>query len=331
MIDSCEHRQQQQRQRRRHEEQYNKQHRHHPFHRSNGHEVHANRCHHTNDHRSSQLIDASQSHRIIIHRTTIHIWAIVLLVFKQILRTIQTIGKHASNHVETTNQCRWMFKDNVNIGNDTRWVPSSSLFPCSNTATTTTSTATIIINFLCTIFTNVGQITYNFEQQIDAIVRLRVTNVTADGSGVSSGVVDRNGGGRSSSRSGTGCGDAYGSGSGNGSFKSTKHTLLLLTTILICLPIWSCHASAVHNLKYSSNTVKTKYGELRGLIVRNNPTVEAYLGVPYATPPTGSLRLVQFVYIFIEILTTPLKRNDTIFKRKRTRNKKEINNFPPRL
>lgn len=63
----------------------------------------------------------------------------------------------------------------------------------------------------------------------------------------------------------------------------------LAITFLICSPICAI-AATTHNMKYSSNVVKTKYGELRGIIVRNNPTVEAYLGVPYATPPTGSLR-----------------------------------------
>lgn len=63
----------------------------------------------------------------------------------------------------------------------------------------------------------------------------------------------------------------------------------LAITFLICSPICAITATT-HNMKYSSNVVKTKYGELRGIIVRNNPTVEAYLGVPYATPPTGSLR-----------------------------------------
>lgn len=63
----------------------------------------------------------------------------------------------------------------------------------------------------------------------------------------------------------------------------------LAITFLICSPICAITATT-HNMKYSSNLVKTKYGELRGIIVRNNPTVEAYLGVPYATPPTGSLR-----------------------------------------
>lgn len=82
-----------------------------------------------------------------------------------------------------------------------------------------------------------------------------------------------------------------------------NHLSFLVITFLICSPICAIKATTTtqqqqqqqqhqhqHNMKYSSNIVKTKYGELRGIIVRNNPTVEAYLGVPYATPPVGSLR-----------------------------------------
>lgn len=61
----------------------------------------------------------------------------------------------------------------------------------------------------------------------------------------------------------------------------------LLLTLLTCATM--CVTTA-HTTKYSSNVAKTKYGELRGIVVRSNPTVEAYLGVPYATPPVGSLR-----------------------------------------
>ncbi|KAF2892902.1 hypothetical protein ILUMI_13271, partial [Ignelater luminosus] len=43
--------------------------------------------------------------------------------------------------------------------------------------------------------------------------------------------------------------------------------------------------------KYSTRVVKTKYGALRGVIVHSHPPVEAFLGVPYATPPVGSLRI----------------------------------------
>lgn len=42
--------------------------------------------------------------------------------------------------------------------------------------------------------------------------------------------------------------------------------------------------------KYSTRVVRTKYGALRGIIVHSYPPVEAFLGVPYATPPIGSLR-----------------------------------------
>lgn len=42
--------------------------------------------------------------------------------------------------------------------------------------------------------------------------------------------------------------------------------------------------------KYSTKTVMTKYGALRGVMVHIHPPVEAFLGVPYATPPVGSLR-----------------------------------------
>lgn len=42
--------------------------------------------------------------------------------------------------------------------------------------------------------------------------------------------------------------------------------------------------------KYSTRVVRTKYGPLRGVMIHIHPPVEAFLGVPYATPPVGSLR-----------------------------------------
>ncbi|KAG5676605.1 hypothetical protein PVAND_006427 [Polypedilum vanderplanki] len=60
----------------------------------------------------------------------------------------------------------------------------------------------------------------------------------------------------------------------------------LLFFIILCIPL----LTSAHTLKYNPNVVKTKYGPLRGIILRQNPTVEGYLGVPYATPPLGSLR-----------------------------------------
>lgn len=80
-----------------------------------------------------------------------------------------------------------------------------------------------------------------------------------------------------------------------GSSSCIKHTnrffkrgfCCFFLVILTCAPFIS---ATLQNPKYSANVVKTKYGHLRGIIVRANPTVEAYLGVPYATPPVGSLR-----------------------------------------
>ncbi|XP_054006258.1 neuroligin-1-like [Hylaeus anthracinus] len=42
--------------------------------------------------------------------------------------------------------------------------------------------------------------------------------------------------------------------------------------------------------KYSTRTVKTRYGILRGVEARSSTSVETYYGVPYATPPVGALR-----------------------------------------
>ncbi|CAD1479407.1 unnamed protein product, partial [Heterotrigona itama] len=44
------------------------------------------------------------------------------------------------------------------------------------------------------------------------------------------------------------------------------------------------------NQKYSTRTIRTRYGTLRGVEDRSSTSVETYYGVPYATPPIGSLR-----------------------------------------
>uniref|UniRef100_A0A182PE25 Carboxylesterase type B domain-containing protein n=1 Tax=Anopheles epiroticus TaxID=199890 RepID=A0A182PE25_9DIPT len=50
-------------------------------------------------------------------------------------------------------------------------------------------------------------------------------------------------------------------------------------------------AGSLNNITYSNSLVKTKYGPLRGIVFRAAPVVvEAFLGVPYASPPIGSLR-----------------------------------------
>ena len=63
----------------------------------------------------------------------------------------------------------------------------------------------------------------------------------------------------------------------NGQF----HILIMMSSTLLMI---------IHSHKYSTRIVRTKYGPLRGIIVHNEPVVEAFLGVPYATPPLGALR-----------------------------------------
>lgn len=61
-----------------------------------------------------------------------------------------------------------------------------------------------------------------------------------------------------------------------------SHLNAILFLVILCIPLLtSTAASSIHNLKYSTNVVKTKYGPLRGIILRQNPTIEGYLGVPY--------------------------------------------------
>ncbi|KAL1140298.1 hypothetical protein AAG570_000230 [Ranatra chinensis] len=49
-------------------------------------------------------------------------------------------------------------------------------------------------------------------------------------------------------------------------------------------------------LSLSTRTIRTKYGELSGVMVtpdsRHLGAVEVFRGVPYASPPTGSLRFM---------------------------------------
>ncbi|KAH8392567.1 hypothetical protein KR215_011720, partial [Drosophila sulfurigaster] len=64
--------------------------------------------------------------------------------------------------------------------------------------------------------------------------------------------------------------------------------LLLLLLLSSLWPDCEC----LHGAKLSNSTVKTKYGLLRGIVVRTTPLVEAFLGIPYASPPVGSLRFM---------------------------------------
>jgi hypothetical protein len=52
-----------------------------------------------------------------------------------------------------------------------------------------------------------------------------------------------------------------------------------------------CHSFVASTHKRSTRVVETKYGPLQGIYIQNLQ-VEAYLGVPYATPPLESLRFM---------------------------------------
>lgn len=63
----------------------------------------------------------------------------------------------------------------------------------------------------------------------------------------------------------------------------------------MCWCVLLQHACCTAN-KYSTRPVRTRYGELRGVVAARTPgtetQVEVFLGVPYATPPLGALRFM---------------------------------------
>ncbi|SPP81564.1 blast:Neuroligin-1 [Drosophila guanche] len=63
----------------------------------------------------------------------------------------------------------------------------------------------------------------------------------------------------------------------------------ILLLLLLLSSLWPDCCECLHG---GSNTVKTKYGLLRGIVVRSTPLVEAFLGIPYASAPVGSLRFM---------------------------------------
>uniref|UniRef100_A0A1B0GDA2 Carboxylesterase type B domain-containing protein n=1 Tax=Glossina morsitans morsitans TaxID=37546 RepID=A0A1B0GDA2_GLOMM len=73
------------------------------------------------------------------------------------------------------------------------------------------------------------------------------------------------------------------------SLSSLPRTFILL---MLLSSLWHGIECFHGTVKLSTNTVKTKYGLVRGIVVRSSPLVEAYLGVPYASPPVGSLRFM---------------------------------------
>lgn len=69
---------------------------------------------------------------------------------------------------------------------------------------------------------------------------------------------------------------------------------IVRSAFLLALLCAQCYLAGTDALagtqKYSTRTVKTRYGVLRGVEARSSTAVETYYGVPYATPPLGALR-----------------------------------------
>ncbi|XP_034173229.1 neuroligin-1 [Osmia lignaria lignaria] len=76
----------------------------------------------------------------------------------------------------------------------------------------------------------------------------------------------------------------------------TDRSKKCLATIVVFLGLLCGHWCSVGaealagSQKYSTRTVRTRYGTLRGVEARSSTSVETYYGVPYATPPVGALR-----------------------------------------
>lgn len=74
--------------------------------------------------------------------------------------------------------------------------------------------------------------------------------------------------------------------------------------VLYIFKLASCSSMDLYkNARLGSRLVQTRYGSLQGIILplenyKFLRPVEAFLGVPYATPPTKSNRLVNFLVLF---------------------------------
>lgn len=71
---------------------------------------------------------------------------------------------------------------------------------------------------------------------------------------------------------------------------SSVHAFLCAMWVIMIVILVDKSGAALTVHKYSTRVVRTKYGPLRGVMMHIHPPVEAFLGVPYATPPVGSLR-----------------------------------------
>lgn len=66
--------------------------------------------------------------------------------------------------------------------------------------------------------------------------------------------------------------------------KSLRKVFQCSTTLLMVIMMWSLpsvSSSHEQQLNHSPDVIKTKYGLLRGVILKNEPLVEGYLGIPY--------------------------------------------------
>lgn len=62
-----------------------------------------------------------------------------------------------------------------------------------------------------------------------------------------------------------------------------RHHLFDMNTNLVklILLIWILPFTSTHEINHSPNIIKTKYGLLRGVILKHEPFIEGYLGIPY--------------------------------------------------
>lgn len=83
---------------------------------------------------------------------------------------------------------------------------------------------------------------------------------------------------------------------------SERIKFILLLVLLLTQDSKCNNFGSSRNSMLRTRVIGTRYGKLQGVILPMDQhkylkPVEAYLGVPYATPPTGSNRYVLFVLI----------------------------------
>lgn len=76
---------------------------------------------------------------------------------------------------------------------------------------------------------------------------------------------------------------------------SVACNIIIIITILISKIVSAAHADLYKNARLGTRIVQTRYGRLQGLVLPLDnfkflKPVEAFLAVPYATPPTKQNR-----------------------------------------